>query len=169
MGFSRQEYWSGLPWPAPGDLPNPGIEPESLALQADSLLSEPQGHMYESDSFVSNSFQPHGWYRQWNSPDRNTGVGSHSLLQGMFPTQRLNPCLPYCRWILYHLSHKGRPSHMERPNNWVVRNAEKKISHLLSGNLGSNIRCVNYKMVHLEKKSLILFVIPKYHSSGPIS
>ena len=40
MGFSRQEYWSGLPFPTPGDLPNPGIEPRSPALQADSLLSE---------------------------------------------------------------------------------------------------------------------------------
>ena len=40
MGFSRQEYWSGLPFPSPGDLPNPGIEPRSLALQADSLLTE---------------------------------------------------------------------------------------------------------------------------------
>ena len=39
MGFSRQEYWSGLPFPAPGDLPDPGIEPMSLAWQADSLLS----------------------------------------------------------------------------------------------------------------------------------
>ena len=41
MGFSRQEYWSGLPCPPPGDLPNVGIEPRSPALQADSLLSEP--------------------------------------------------------------------------------------------------------------------------------
>ena len=39
--FSRQEYWSGLPFPFPGDLPDPGIEPESPALQADSLPSEP--------------------------------------------------------------------------------------------------------------------------------
>ena len=43
MGFSRQEYWSGLPFPSPGDLSNPGIEPGSLALQADALLSEPRG------------------------------------------------------------------------------------------------------------------------------
>ena len=43
MGFSRQEYWSGLPFPSPGDLPHPGIEPGSLALQADSLPSEPPG------------------------------------------------------------------------------------------------------------------------------
>ena len=43
MGFSKQEYWSGLPFPSPGDLPNPGIEPGSPALQADSLPSEPPG------------------------------------------------------------------------------------------------------------------------------
>ena len=41
MGFSRQEYWSGLPFPSPGDLPDPGIEPSSPALQADALPSEP--------------------------------------------------------------------------------------------------------------------------------
>ena len=43
MGFSRQEYWSGLPFPPSEDLPDPGIEPRSLALQADSLPSEPPG------------------------------------------------------------------------------------------------------------------------------
>ena len=43
MGFSRQEYWSGLPFPSPGDLSNPGIEPLSPALQADTLTSEPPG------------------------------------------------------------------------------------------------------------------------------
>ena len=43
MGFSRQEYWGGLPFPSPGDLPHPGIKPWSPALQADSLPSEPQG------------------------------------------------------------------------------------------------------------------------------
>ena len=42
-GFSRQEYWSGQPFPSPGDLPNPGIEPRSPTLQVDSLPSEPQG------------------------------------------------------------------------------------------------------------------------------
>ena len=43
MGFSRQEYWSGLPFPSPGDLPDPGIKPRSPTLQADSLPSEPLG------------------------------------------------------------------------------------------------------------------------------
>ena len=45
MGFSRQEYWSGLPFPSPGDLPNPGIEPRSPALQADALTSELPGNV----------------------------------------------------------------------------------------------------------------------------
>ena len=43
MGFSKQEYWSGLPFPSPGDLPNPGIKPRSPTLQADTLPSEPPG------------------------------------------------------------------------------------------------------------------------------
>ena len=43
MDFSRQEYWSGLPFPSPGDLPNPGIQPGSPSLQADALPSEPPG------------------------------------------------------------------------------------------------------------------------------
>ena len=43
MGFSRQEYWSGLPFPSAGDLPNPGIKPGSPALEADGLTSEPPG------------------------------------------------------------------------------------------------------------------------------
>ena len=43
MGFSRQEYWSGLPFPSPGDLPNSGMEPGSPALEADALTSEPPG------------------------------------------------------------------------------------------------------------------------------
>ena len=63
----------------------------------------------ESHSVVSNSLQPHGLYSPWNSPDQNTGVGSLSLLQGIFPIQGLNRGLPHCRRILYQLSHKGSP------------------------------------------------------------
>ena len=53
MGFSRQEYWSGLPFPSPGDLPDPGMEPRSPALQADALTSEPAGKlsMYISKNY----------------------------------------------------------------------------------------------------------------------
>ena len=46
IGLSRQEYWSGLPFPSPGDLPNPGIEPRSLALQADTLLKRGSNFSY---------------------------------------------------------------------------------------------------------------------------
>ena len=49
-------------------------------------------------------------YSPWNSSGQNTGVGSLSLLQGIFPTQGLNPSLPHCRWILYQLSHQGSPT-----------------------------------------------------------
>ena len=62
-GFSRPEYWRGLPYPPPGDLLKPGIEHRSLTLQAGSLPSEPPGKC------------------------KNTGVGNLSLLQGIFPTQ----------------------------------------------------------------------------------
>ena len=48
-GFSRQEYWSGLPFPSPGNLPDPGIEPRSPALQADALTSEPPGKLNMGD------------------------------------------------------------------------------------------------------------------------
>ena len=49
MELSRQEYWSGLPFPPPGALADPGIEPGSLALQADSLLSKPKVHFYKTN------------------------------------------------------------------------------------------------------------------------
>ena len=47
MGFSRQEYWSGLPFPSPGDLPDPGIKPRFPALEADALTSEPPGKPHQ--------------------------------------------------------------------------------------------------------------------------
>ena len=85
MEFSRPEYWSEQPFPSSGDLPNPGIEPRSPVLQADSLLAEPPGK------------------------PKNTGVGSLSLLQWIFPTQELNWGLLHCRRILYQLSYQGSP------------------------------------------------------------
>ena len=64
----------------------------------------------QSHSIVSDSLRPCGVYSPWNSPGQNTGVGSLSLLQGIFPTQESNPGLPYCRPILfYQLSHQGSP------------------------------------------------------------
>ena len=64
----------------------------------------------ESHSVLSYSLQPHGLYSSWNAPGQNTGVGSLSLLQGIFPTQGSNPGLPICGQILYQLKHKGSPS-----------------------------------------------------------
>ena len=58
---------------------------------------------------MSDSLQPHGLYSPWNSPGQNTGVGSLSILQGIFPTQEWNPGLLHCRRILYQLSLKGSP------------------------------------------------------------
>ena len=60
-----------------------------------------------SCSVVPNSLRLHGLLCPWNSPGKNTGVGSHYLLQGIFPTQASNPGLPHCRCILYHPSHQG--------------------------------------------------------------
>ena len=120
----------------PGDLPDPGIEPASPvtpALEAvftTEPLEKPYIHIYtsiyiytylyisesESHSVVSDSLRPHGLYSPWNSPGQNTGVGSLSLFQGIFPTQGSNPVLSHCRWILYQLSHKGSPRILE----WVA-------------------------------------------------
>ena len=85
MGILRQEYWSGLPCPPSGDLPNPGIEPRSPALQVNSLPSEP------------------------SEKPNNTGVGSLSLLQGIFLIQESKQGLLHCRQILYQLSYQGSP------------------------------------------------------------
>ena len=85
MGFSRQEYWSGLPCSLPGDLPSPGIEPKSPALQVDSVPSEPSGK------------------------PKYTGLGNLSLLQGIFLTQELNWGLLHCEQILSQLSYQESP------------------------------------------------------------
>ena len=69
----------------------------------------------EGRSVVSDSLQPHGLFSSWNFPGENTGVGSLSLLRGVFPTQGLNPGLRHCRRILYQLNHKGSPRILE----WV--------------------------------------------------
>ena len=59
---------------------------------------------------MSDSLRPYGLYSPWNSPGQNTGVGSLFPLWEIFPTQRLNPGLLHCRWILYQLSCKGNQS-----------------------------------------------------------
>ena len=136
MEFSRPEYWSGKPFPSPGDLPNPGIKPKSPALQGDSLPAEPQGE--PKNTGVGSLSLLHGGLPnpgiKSKSPalqadslpakplgkPKNTGVGSLSLLQGIFPTQGLNPGLPQCRGTPYQLSHQGSPQHLLIWLCWVV-------------------------------------------------
>ena len=65
---------------------------------------------------VFNSLRPYGLNSPWNSLGQNTGVGSLSLLQGIFPTQGSNPDLPHYRLVLYQLSHKGSPRILE----WIT-------------------------------------------------
>ena len=96
MGFSRQEYWSGLPFPSPV-IKYEVSEVKSLSHVR--LSATPW-------TMASQALCP------WDSPGKNTAVGCHVLLQGIFPTQGLNPCLLHlllCRWILYCLSHQGSP------------------------------------------------------------
>ena len=112
MEFSRQEYWSGLPCPPPGDLPNPGAEPRSPALYVDSLPAEPPGKPENTGvgslSLLQQISRPRNRARvscvAGDSSAQNTKVDSLSLLQGIFPTQGSNPGLLHCRRILYHLS-----------------------------------------------------------------
>ena len=81
MGFPRQEYWSGLPFPSPGDLPDPGIEPGSPALEADSLTSEPfrprffayQCYRVLKKKIGKNNLCKYSLYYDWiSNPDPNT-------------------------------------------------------------------------------------------------
>ena len=72
--------------------------------------------IYKSHSVISDSLQPHRLHSPWSSPGQNTGVGSYSLLQSIFPTQGLNLGLSHCSWILYQLSHPGSPRILE----WVA-------------------------------------------------
>ena len=85
--------------------------------------------MSESRSVMSDSLRPHGLYSPWNSPGQNTGGGSLSLLQGIFPIRESNPGLPHCRRILCQLSHQRSPRILEwvaysfsrgssQPRNW---------------------------------------------------
>ena len=84
-GILQARLLEWVPFPSPGDLPNPGIKPRSPTLRADSLPAEPQGK------------------------PKNTGVGSLFLLQRIFLTQESNWGLLHCRRILYQLSYQGSP------------------------------------------------------------
>ena len=97
--------------PAPG-LQGPWVK-IMACLPAPSTIIGRWVSESESRSVISDSLWPHRLYSPWTSPGKNTGVGSLSLLQGIFPTQGLNPGLPHWGQILYHLSHKGSPRILE--------------------------------------------------------
>ena len=96
---------------------------------------------------MSHPLRPHGLYSPWNSPGQNTGVGSLSLCQGIFPTHGSNPGLPHGRWILYQLSHEGNPYFWNFPFNifepWVTTgNGSSKMQDRGWWGLGAWICCV---------------------------
>ena len=80
----------------------------------------------EGSALKPRSLQPHGLYSPWNSPGQNTGVGSSYFLQGIFPSQGLNPGAPHYRQILYQLSHQRNPKILE----WVAYPFSKGSSQL---------------------------------------
>ena len=104
--------WSHLSWLFPlSKLENSWEENVAWQLSTDiSCL------VCENHSVVPDSSWPHGLHSPWNSAVQNSGVGSLFLLQGIFPTEGLNPGLPHCRPILHQLSHKGSPRILE----WVA-------------------------------------------------
>ena len=102
----------------------------------------------ESCSVVSDSLWPHGLYSPWNSLGQNTGVGSLFPLQGIFPTQGLNPGLLHCRWMLCQLSHKGSPWmwEMDHKEGWVPKNwcfQTVVLEKALESSLDNKIKPVN--------------------------
>ena len=105
-GISQARIWSGLPFPSPGDFPHPGIEPMSPALSGGFSIAEPPGKPIicsgnlccVSCPIVSNSLWPHGLQPTrllypYDFLGKNPMLGCHSLLQGIFLTQGLNPHL----------------------------------------------------------------------------
>ena len=95
---------------------------ESLLYQANL---EPLSAQSVKVKVVSDSLRPHRLYSPWNSLGQNTGVGSLSHLQGIFPNQGSNPGLLHCRQILYQLSHQGSPGILE----WVAYPFSRGSSH----------------------------------------
>ena len=95
MGFSGQEHWSGLPCPPPGDLPNPGVKPQSLALQTDSLLSESAGRWRDPNLTLGDG-------GSCGFPSRSQLIRLHSLCWCHFTTGELSLLCPSV--ISFHLA-----------------------------------------------------------------
>ena len=131
MEFSRPEHWSGYPYPSPGHLPNPGIESiwspmefspgllrcrqilYQLSHRGSPRILEWVAYPFSSGSpnpgieLGSPTLQADSLPAEPQGKPKNTGVGSLSLLQGIFPTQESNWGLLHCKQILYQLSYQG--------------------------------------------------------------
>ena len=114
----------------------------------------------ESCSVTSNSLWPHGLYSPWDSPGQNTGVGSCSLLQGIFLTQGSNPGLLHYRHILYQLSHQGSPRILE----WVAYPFSSGSSHQESAWSLLHCRWILYQLSYQGSHSLDYMDV--YHQSN---
>ena len=117
---------------------------------------------------MSDSLQPHELYSPWNSPGQSPRVGGLFLLQGIFPTQGLNPGLWHCRQILYQLSHKGSPISIQKyllsiypaPGTFqavsVSSEQDRQRSCLLSANISKweteRKTCMRCQMVIIAKE-----------------
>ena len=116
---------------------------------------------------MSYCLQPHGLYIRWNSPGQNTGVGSLSLLQEIFPTQGWNSGLSHCRWILYQLNHKGSPRILE----WVAYSLSRGSSWPRSWTGGSCIAgkvFTNWAMRETQWKASEEPNLIRLYKAGPI-
>ena len=125
LGFSRQEYWSGLPFPSP-------MHACMLShFSCVQLCVTPWTTAHQVPWSKGFSRQEYWSGLPFPSPlGRNTGVDNQSLLQGISPTQGLNPCLLHCRWILYRLNHQGSPLVNEKTSvgQWELEGLVKSLA-----------------------------------------
>ena len=116
----------------------------------------------ETCSVMSSSLRPHGLYSPWNSSGQNTGVGSLSLLQGIFPTQGSNPGLLHCRWILYQLSYQGRVrsniygTTSGQADPVTTSTANSQVGTTVSSRQGFPFATFNYVPCSISKKDITL-------------
>ena len=120
------------------------------------MLSESESH-----SVVFDSLQPHG-LSPWNFLVQNTGVGSLSLLHGIFPTQRSNPGVPHCRQTLYQLSHKQSPRILE----WNARLDEAQAGIKIARRNINNLRYANDTSLMAESKEELKSLLMKVKEEG---
>ena len=113
-----------------------------------------------SNWIVSDALRPNGLYSPRKSPGQNNGVDNLALLQGIFPTQGLNPALPHCRWFLYQLSHQGRPRILE----WVAYPFSSRSSQSRNQ---TGVSCIAGGFFTSWAKSMSLALAGRLSTTGP--